>query len=452
MTSPSLPPFAEAYTRDTDPFDRARAQAIWNARLQRARTPDAIIRCRDAAEVVQAVQLATHEHLQVALRGSGHSYIAAPLRDGGLMLDLGGLDFVEIDVERRTARVGPGVRGGDLAKALADHGLAFPVGHCSTVALGGYLLSGGIGWNCGEWGPACRHVSAVELVLADGRTVLANAKDEPDLLWAARGTGCGFFAAVTAYHLDLQPLPPAAYLWTQQFTAESAPALADWLSLATQAAHPSAEVMCLLGPDLHSGAPSITLRAVCVGDTAEEAAERIASFRSPPTAAEASSQAEERPLAFTALGQLSAMPDGKRVAADQCWSEAPLGELLLAVQHLAAIPARSSTINLVAPGGHGTIPYMADLDGALSVGGGVSCGIYAMWDEPADDARHLDWVRQVDQALAPHCAGRYVGEADLTQPGHLDQCFTPAARERIEALRRRYDPQGRFHSWPEAGA
>jgi hypothetical protein len=29
--------------------------------------------------------------------------------------------------------------------ALAAHGLAFPVGHCASVALGGYLLAGGLG-------------------------------------------------------------------------------------------------------------------------------------------------------------------------------------------------------------------------------------------------------------------------------------------------------------------
>lgn len=290
---------------------------------------------------------------------------------------------------------------------------------------------------------------AVELVLADGQELPASERAKQDLLWAARGAGCGFFAAVTAFHLDLQPLPPAAHLWTQQFTIACAPALADWLNAATHAADPVAEVMCLVGPDLASGQPAVTLRAVCVGDTDEEASGRVASFRSPPAAAEPMGPAEDRALAFTELGQLSAMPDGKRVAADQCWSTAPLGDLLLAVQHLAAIPARSSTINLVSPGGGGPIPCMADGSGALSVGGGVSCGIYAMWDDPADDDRHERWVRQADEALAPYRDGRYVGEADVTRPGHLDECFSPPARQRIEALRSRWDPQGLFHAWPE---
>jgi len=450
MASPSPPPFAEAFHRGTDPYDHARAEIIWNKRLERRRSPDAIIRCTDAAEVAKAIQLAQREQVPVALRGSGHSYIAAPLRDEGLLLDLGALNFVEINPSTHTARVGSGARGGDLIHAVAEHGLGFPIGHCSTVALGGYLLSGGIGWNCGAWGPACRYVRAVELVLADGRTVIATDTEHPDLLWAARGSGCGFFAAVTAYHLDLLPLPPTAQLWSQSFAIASAPVLADWLSAATAAADSKAEIMCLVGPDLHSGEPSVTIRAVCTGDTPEEAAAGIASFSGPPADATAAGPAEERDLPFVELTKLSAMPDGKRVAADQCWSEAPMGDLLLAVADLAAIPAPSSTINLVAPGGKGRLPHMVGLAGALSVGGTTSCGIYAMWDDPADDARHEAWVRAADDALAPFRTSRYVGEADVQQPGNLEDCFTGDALTRIEQLRAKWDPAGRFHDWPNA--
>lgn len=127
-----------------------------------------------------------------------------------------------------------------------------------------------------------------------------------------------------------------------------------------------------------------------------------------------------------------------------------MGDLLLAVADLAAIPAPSSTINLVAPGGKGRLPHMVGLAGALSVGGTTSCGIYAMWDDPADDARHEAWVRAADDALAPFRTSRYVGEADVQQPGNLEDCFTGDALTRIEQLRAKWDPAGRFHDWPNA--
>lgn len=444
------PQVAGLSARGDPDYERARTEAIWNKRLDSAHSPDAIIRCANARQVGAAIRFAATHGLQMALRGSGHSYIAAPLRDGGLLLDCGGMDDIAIDPENRSARVGPGTRGGDMIEALAGHGLAFPIGHCSTVALGGYLLSGGLGWNQGAWGPACNHVTAIEAVTAEGDIVHASETEHPDLFWAARGAGCGFFAAVTAYHLTLHPMPLAAWLWTASFPAASAPALRLWLNAATRAAHPAAEIMCLIGPDPHDGRATITVRAVAMADNAAEAREHVASFRSPPKGIEPISGPSEQGLSFAELTNLSHMPDGKRVAADQLWSDHPPGDLVVAVHHLIDRPHAPSTINLVSPGGNGRIPAMPDeAAGALSVGGGLSAGIYAMWDDPAQDDLHCAWVRAVDAALAPFAAGRYVGEADLgAASGRVAECFSAPALARLEAIRRRYDPEGRFFTFP----
>ena len=66
--------------------------------------------------------------------------------------------------------------------ALAPHGLAFPAGHCPTVAISGYLLAGGQGWNQGGWGIACSNVLAIDLVNLDGELITADARRHPDLL------------------------------------------------------------------------------------------------------------------------------------------------------------------------------------------------------------------------------------------------------------------------------
>ena len=85
---------------------------------------------------------------------------------------------------------------------------------------------------------------------------------------------------------------------------------------------------------------------------------------------------------------------------------------------------------------------------ALSVGGGTEVGIYAMWDNPAHDAHHFEWVRAVDTALAPFRTGRYVGEASLARPERVVECFTSGALDRLAELRRRYDPGGLFFGFP----
>jgi FAD/FMN-containing dehydrogenase len=141
------------------------------------------------------------------------------------------------------------------------------------------------------------------------------------------------------------------------------------------------------------------------------------------------------------------MPAGKRVAADHAWSDSAIGDLLLAVHDLPA-PSADSTIDIVAFGGH--TPVATPDDAALTVSGGTGIGIYGMWDDAVDDNANRAWVRRIDEALAPHRTGRYVGEADLTAAPHRRaECFTPAALARLEEIRQRYDPEGLFPPWPD---
>jgi FAD/FMN-containing dehydrogenase len=427
-------------------FDAARDRAIWNKRLALARAPDAVVVVRSAQEAAEAIRFAIRNGLAVSPRGGGHNYQASSLRDGGILLDLGALDTVEIDLAARTAKVGVGILGSALCEQLAQVGLAFPIGHCVDVALSGYLISGGFGWNAGEWGAACANVEAIEMVTAAGEIVLASAEEHAELFWAARGAGPGFFAAATAFHLKLHPLPPTAYAWRAAFAATSAPALADWLTAAIAAAPAGTEIGCFLFAHWDTGEHAAVLRVSACGDSEAEAREKVSPFTSPPAAARMIGEAKGEALPFTDLFKLSPMPSGKRVAADHLWSDAAVGDLLMAVHEMPA-PSADSTIDIVAFGGH--TPVAMPPDAALTVSGGAGVGIYGLWDDPADDQSNSELVRRVDTALAPFRTGRYVGEADLTiDPGRRAECFTPDALERLEALRRRYDPDGLFAAWP----
>ena len=143
------------------------------------------------------------------------------------------------------------------------------------------------------------------------------------------------------------------------------------------------------------------------------------------------------------------MPNGKRVYADQLWSKGSLGDMLMAVYHLADVPVKSSSINLISPGGGATIPHCDGRDCALSIGGGAGAGIYAMWDDPVDDERHFRWARDADEALARFRIGRYVGETNLRAgPARVAQCFAPGVPERIERLRAEWDPDDLFCGFP----
>ena len=117
-------------------YEELRRRLVRNALLP-ARYPEVIVRAQTIDEAVAAVRLARELGLQLATRSGGHSWCAAALRDGSLLLDLSRLNDLRVDLDGRRMTVGPGLTNGGLTSALAGHGLGFPAGHCRDVGLGG---------------------------------------------------------------------------------------------------------------------------------------------------------------------------------------------------------------------------------------------------------------------------------------------------------------------------
>lgn len=179
---------------------------MWNACVP-GRFPAVIVQPHNEQEVVNAVRLARQRDMRITVRSGGHSWAASFLRDGAMLIDLSHMANFAINAEEGTAWVQPGLKGTDLNRALRKHDLFFPSGHCMSVGLGGFLLQGGFGWNSRLWGPACVSVTGIDVVTANGELVHADEREHPDLYWAARGAGPGFFGVVTRFELKLQPRP-----------------------------------------------------------------------------------------------------------------------------------------------------------------------------------------------------------------------------------------------------
>src|SRR5262249_14248347 len=126
--------------------------------------------------------------------------------------------------------------------------LAFPVGHCGHVGLSGFLLSGGLGWNSGVWGPACLSITQGEAGTADGPLARAGGRRNADLLLAARWAGPRPCAAVTRFRLELYPLPKAITSSTYIYALEDVENLARWAAQARAALRPAVELTLLLAP------------------------------------------------------------------------------------------------------------------------------------------------------------------------------------------------------------
>jgi FAD/FMN-containing dehydrogenase len=150
--------------------------------------------------------------------------------EGVLLVDTSRLRGVEIDAERRVARVQAGAQWADVLPAAGEHGLTGLHGSTPYVSVVGYTLGGGLGPLGRRHGLAANSVTAIDLVGADGRALRASADEEPDLFWALRGGGGGF-GAVTALEFALQPIATAYagnLFWPIEHAREVLLAYADW--------------------------------------------------------------------------------------------------------------------------------------------------------------------------------------------------------------------------------
>ncbi|GAA3774701.1 FAD-binding oxidoreductase [Streptomyces chiangmaiensis] len=183
-------------------YDEARA--AFNARIDRR--PAVIAQCEGEDDVIRAVRFARDLDLKIAVRGGGHSVAGMALCDNGLVVDLRRMHEVTVHPGSASVRVGGGAVMSHLDRATQPYGLATTGGRVSTTGVGGFVLGGGNGWLDRPFGLAVDNLLGVELVTADGATVLATNEQNPDLFWALHGGG-GNFGVATALTLRLHELP-----------------------------------------------------------------------------------------------------------------------------------------------------------------------------------------------------------------------------------------------------
>ncbi|WP_040869616.1 FAD-binding oxidoreductase [Nocardia exalbida] len=164
----------------------------------------AVVRAADAGDIATVVRYAARVGAPVVTQPTGHG--ASGGVPDAILVRTGQLDDIEIDAQRRVARVGAGAAWGRVQAAAARHGLTGLAGSNPVVGVTGYTLGGGMGWFGRKYGWASDAVRAFEVVDADGARRRITTEDDPDLCWALRGGG-GDFAVVTALEFDLFPAP-----------------------------------------------------------------------------------------------------------------------------------------------------------------------------------------------------------------------------------------------------
>ena len=436
----------EVIAREEARYAAARGDLLYNRRSP-DRQPAFIVRARDVRDVQAVVRYAGANGLTVSPRGSGHNWSGIAMQDG-IVLDLSGLTDFVIDPVARTAEVGPALDNRTMAHKLAAHDLAFPLGHCGHVALSGYLLGGGLGWNSERWGLGCHGITSIDAVTADGELRRASETENPDGLWAARGGRTGVFGVVTRYRLALHPLP-RAITTANSFYPLSRVSELQQAMLAAKARLPDfveySVVMIPAPPPLSAAGSHVALATAAIfADT--EAEVRSALEIIAATLPAGALHSENVPSSFEGLYDPfdQVLPAGKRYAVDSFWSAEPSDHYMtLFAEQLPKAPSPlCMALSGIMPSRQTEPAQMPDT--AFSMSGNGFGLIYAIWDDPAEDTAHVDWLRAASDALAHETVGRYVGEADLARPGWLRACYSPEAWVRLSKLRETWDPKGVF--------
>jgi hypothetical protein len=248
--------------------------------------PAGIAYCADAADVALCLGFAQDNRLPIAARSGGHSFGGYSTTQGGLVIDVSGLNAVAAQPDG-TVRVGAGIQAVDLVNALSPLGLGASVGERATVAAGGFVQGGGLGFFSRTVGMACDAVASARVVLADGRLVTASPQENPDLYWAIRGGGGGNFGVTTSFVLRPAPLDQlysATLSWnyTPAAAADFLDGYTHWLPDAPRTI--GAAAIVVLGDSAPGNTPYAGASLVTVGSAAEFQRElsRLADLTGPP--------------------------------------------------------------------------------------------------------------------------------------------------------------------------
>lgn len=449
-----IPGFAgQVIGRQDADYEMWRQSMVWHM-SKPDRMPDLIAQAKTDRDVVAAVNYAAANKLKVAVRSGGHNSNGCSLRDGGMVIDMSGMDEIKINKATRIASIQPGVRSLDLVVAAREQGLSFPVPHCPSVGLGGFTMGGGMGWNWAQRGGfATYSIAGAEIVTADGKVQKATPTENPDLYWAVRGVGPGFFGVVTRLDLTLYPVPKGIMVSSYIFPlADLATVTATLDEIRKKNDVGRVEIITVLmhHPEAPADAPpdkaKICFFSAFVFEADEQAARKaLEPFAQSALASKCVVKKEYQPFDFEGLYEHFFSlndPAGRcaRYRVDNVLTNEGGKTLLALADHFKTAPARDYHI-LAAFNLH----LKPRPDSCLSWEADCYVGCYAIYDEEKDDPRAFDWLKKTLPLMDPLAVGHYVNEVEASHPDRYRKCFSAQNWQKLEQLRVKYDPHGVFH-------
>jgi hypothetical protein len=428
--------------------DYDEARKIWNGIFNRK--PAVIVRCKKIEDVVAAVIFARENGIEVSVKGGGHNSAGTAACEGGMMIDLGLLNKIELNIESRTVKVQGGCLWGDVDAELQESGLAIPCGIISHTGVGGLTLGGGFGWLSRKYGLTIDSLVSAEVVTAEGKIVKANDNENPDLFWAIRGGG-GNFGIVTEFEFRCSHIGTEVYAGVivkkienlgeyLKFHREFVRTMTDDMTIWLVVRH--APPVPFIPEDMH-GQKVVLIPFVWLGDP-QRGKEIMEPLRkATETIGDGSGV---YPYKAWQAGFDGLVPHGARNywkshhltdLSDECIeilakyaSTMPTDECEIFIPHMegaiARVPAEATAFSFR------TTPFVLN--------------VHTRWQDSTDDKRCMAWANDFHRETQPFSRGVYVNFLSNEGEDRVKQAFGAGAWARLVEAKRKWDPQNFFRS------
>lgn len=422
------------------------ARQIWNAMIDRK--PALIAQCHSTEDVIAAVNFGRDQGMLISVKGGGHNIAGNAVCDNGLMIDLSPMKNIKIDVEHRRAFVGPGCTLADFDAAAQAHGLATPLGINSTTGVGGLTLGGGFGWLTRKFGMTVDNLISADIVTADGREILANSTENPDLFWATRGGG-GNFGIVTRFEFQLHPVGPELLSGLIVFPFDQAKSVVTQFARFTETMPDELSVWLVIRhapplpflPESVHGKPIVAL-AICYAGDPSDGEALIAPLRTfgKPHGEHVGVQP------YTAWQQAfdPLLVEGARNYWKSHNFETLSDEVInIALEFSETLPSPHCEIFIAAIGGQASrVPPQAMAYASRDAN--YVMNVHGRWESQTEDAHCRQWARDFFDASKPYASsGAYINFLSDDETDRVEFAYGKSYKRLVE-IKQTYDPENLF--------